>query len=92
MMSHIDGASHFENGYLREIKRHIDRVKIDGIPDGARHRAGAYASLKGLKSYVLSEETGNIKLFVKGKLFLTDPDIRIPDAPEAYAFGEAIQT
>ncbi|MEM7815907.1 MAG: diadenylate cyclase [Candidatus Aenigmatarchaeota archaeon] len=73
MLSQTDGTSHFEDGYLKAVKRYIEGVNIRGIEGGARHKAAAYASLYGLKSYVLSEETGKITIFENGKRLLEDP-------------------
>ncbi|MCX6815122.1 MAG: diadenylate cyclase [Candidatus Aenigmarchaeota archaeon] len=82
MLSHTDGAANFDNGYLTAIKRYIEGVIRTGedIEGGARHLAAAYASTKGLKSYVLSEERGNITVFLDGRAALKSPGHEIRDS------------
>lgn len=76
MLALADGAANFENGRLRAVKRYIEGVigteKIEG---GARHKAAAYASTRGLVSHVLSEETGNITVFGEGKPVVISPPL-----------------
>jgi hypothetical protein len=76
MLTATDGAANFDNGYLTAVKRHIEGVIGTGtIEGGARHKAAAYASKRGLTSYVLSEETGIITVFAKGEPRLVVPKL-----------------
>lgn len=75
ILKHTDGASHFDNGYLTAVKRNIMLKDVSGIEDtegGTRHMAAAYISKFPIVSYALSEETGNISVYMNGKRFMLD--------------------
>jgi len=74
MLVRTDGAANFEKGHLTAVKRYIQGIiGTETIEGGARHKAAAYVSTRGLVSHVLSEETGRITVFREGRPIIINP-------------------